>query len=289
MKQKYIYPDLAGNPKLDFGWFRVGGPGLANCMFVASRAYSLSKRLGLPMFQPSWAKFSIGPYLRREADKRHYFNLFRPLNGGGKNSEKVFLIRKEMTEEAQADHFLHDEHRVLHVVGLGRYFQDLSVEDTQEYFSQVISPSIYKGFDAEDFRQAVAVHVRMGDYSANQRIPLSWYERCIKNIAQLNPSIEFLLFSDGTEQELAPLLALPHVRRVFFGNALADMVAISRTRLVIASDSTFSAWGAYLGQCPIIFNRRHFDALYDTNSMKEFVVADANKIPDNILFEVNRQ
>ena len=83
MKQKYIYPDLAGNPRLDFGWFCLGGPGLANCMFVASRAYSLSKRLEVPMFQPSWAKFSIGPYLRHEADKRHYFNLFRSLNRGG--------------------------------------------------------------------------------------------------------------------------------------------------------------------------------------------------------------
>lgn len=36
MKSKYYYPVLSDK---DLGWFRIGGPGLANCMFFASNAY----------------------------------------------------------------------------------------------------------------------------------------------------------------------------------------------------------------------------------------------------------
>lgn len=34
--KKYYYPALSNR---DYGWFRVGGPGLANCMFFAANAY----------------------------------------------------------------------------------------------------------------------------------------------------------------------------------------------------------------------------------------------------------
>lgn len=36
MKSKYYYPVLSDK---DLGWFRIGGPGLANCMFFSVNAY----------------------------------------------------------------------------------------------------------------------------------------------------------------------------------------------------------------------------------------------------------
>lgn len=36
MGYTYYYPKLSNR---DYGWFRVGGPGLANCMFFAANAY----------------------------------------------------------------------------------------------------------------------------------------------------------------------------------------------------------------------------------------------------------
>ncbi len=56
-------------------------------------------------------------------------------------------------------------------------------------------------------------------------------------------------FSDGTDEELNDILALAGARRVFYGNALADIVAISRCGLLIGgSYSTFATWGAFFGQ-----------------------------------------
>lgn len=36
MSVTYYYPNLSNR---DYGWFRVGGPGLANCLFFAVNAY----------------------------------------------------------------------------------------------------------------------------------------------------------------------------------------------------------------------------------------------------------
>lgn len=74
------------------------------------------------------------------------------------------------------------------------------------------------------------------------------------------------------------LLSLPNVERCFFGNAFADMWAISKCKFVIASDSTFSAWGAFLGQLPILFSKRHFPPVYD-GRIPEAVLGTSHQIP----------
>ena len=40
-EKTYFYPVLSD---YDFGWFRLSGPGLANCMFVAAPALILRRR-----------------------------------------------------------------------------------------------------------------------------------------------------------------------------------------------------------------------------------------------------
>lgn len=61
------------------------------------------------------------------------------------------------------------------------------------------------------------------------------------------------------------------MERCFFGNAFADLWAISRCKFVIASDSTFSAWGAFLGQRTILFCKRHFPPLYNGDIPEEVI------------------
>ena len=63
----YSYPKLSN---LDYGWIRIGGPGLANCMFFAAKAYVYSRINKTEYIDPTWPKVSIGPCLRGEKDKR---------------------------------------------------------------------------------------------------------------------------------------------------------------------------------------------------------------------------
>ena len=59
MKSKYYYPVLSDK---DLGWFRIGGPGLANCMFFSVNAYiSACKHARGGFVAPTWRKFSLGP------------------------------------------------------------------------------------------------------------------------------------------------------------------------------------------------------------------------------------
>lgn len=263
---KYIYPQLSNH---DFGFIRFGGPGLANCMFVAARAYIESVKTELEFISPTWEKISIGPIIRHERDKRIYNNIFNKL--GIKGFKKFLLIN-------------FCKKNVKMISGLGNYFSDLNNDKNlvNSYFNKITPKESIKKIDNANLNDCVAVHVRLGDYNASLRVSIEWYKGIISTIRKYRPDQRFILFSDGTDEEVKPLTSIANVSRQFFGNAYADMLAISKCKLLIASDSTFSAWGAFLGNVPIIFNRRHFPAVYADNSI-ELVIGDKTEIPDVFL------
>ena len=164
--------------------------------------------------------------------------------------------------------------------GLENYFQDLNkdVPLVQEYFNKILKKETVAKVYEQRMKGMIAVHVRLGDYVPEMRVDISWYRGVIESIIKDYPQQKFALFSDGSDEELQSLLSLPNVERCFFGNAFADMWAISKCKFVIASDSTFSAWGAFLGQLPILFSKRHFPPVYD-GRIPEAVLGTSNHIP----------
>ena len=75
----YHYPLLS---KHDFLLFRLHGAGLANHLFPMYRAFQNSKETNGEFLFPPLVQLKIGTFIRREHDKRIYFNLFnhRTLN-----------------------------------------------------------------------------------------------------------------------------------------------------------------------------------------------------------------
>ena len=61
------------------------------------------------------------------------------------------------------------------------------------------------------------------------------------------------VFSDGTNAGLAKLLRLPRSRRITFGSSIADLFALSRANVMIASASPFSMWASYLGRMAVVW------------------------------------
>ena len=266
MIKKYSYPALS---ERDFGWFRVGGPGLANCLFFAAKAYIYAQSNDAEFIEPTWTKFSIGPWLRRERDKRAYVRLFS--NFGIRGLKKALLISPIKFRKTQ----------IVKFDSLGNYFGDLNGHHDliEEYFSKIILSETISRVNESELKNVVAVHVRLGDYLPHLRVDIKWYRGIIENILVINPNQEIVIFSDGTDEELKDLLEIPNVRRFFYGNAFADMWAISKSKLLIASDSTFSAWGAFIGRKPIIFSKRHFPPVYTDESL-EAVLGDETTIPE---------
>lgn len=263
----YSYPRLSSH---DLGWVRLSGPGLANCMFMASRCYIDSIEYKTLFISPTWRKISIGPLLRGERDKRAYSSLF--VDYGINGWKKVLLLLKWKICKKPFNTY----------DSINGYFMPLygKHEIVKQYFNTITRPETLSQLANTDFSNTIAVHVRLGDYSADRRVNISWYKGVIENIKKQKPNANFALFSDGTDEEVKALTDMENVERHFYGNAFADMTAISRCRLVIASDSTFSAWGAYLGKRPIIFSRRHFPPVYGKeDNVTELVLGDSVTIP----------
>jgi hypothetical protein len=122
------------------------------------------------------------------------------------------------------------------------------------------------------FSPDVAIHVRLGDFvyddpsRGNTRIDLGWYIGILNRLREHLGVNSVALFSDGTDEELAPLLSIEGVTRVTFGSSIADIIGLSCARIFIASGSTFSMWASYLGQMPTIWfpRRLHHPILKDS-------------------------
>jgi hypothetical protein len=152
-----------------------------------------------------------------------------------------------------------------------------------------------------DFRRSLSVHVRLGDFilpntahdldigksgQVCYRIPIDWYVSVVRTLRRgISGDLPVHLFSDGTDRELGPLLALPGCRRVAFGSSIADLLALSRASLLIASGSTFSMWASYLGRMPVIWYKGQLrQRLYYESPASEIEIALA-EIPSGSFLE----
>lgn len=256
-----IYPKL---PSKKYFIIRFMGSGLANCLFIYARAIILSNKYNAAIINPSWIQFNIGPYLRGEKDKRHYNGLFKSF--GIKNVKKQwFLLTKKMFSETSDPHTI--DKGIIRVDGLKNYFADLHFQSdvVKEHLLSIVNESAFNSY-GNISTKFVGIHIRLGDYDIDSRTSFEWYLK-IMDFIHLNcdSNIEFLVFSDGTADQLADIINYPNTKLVFFGSAIADILVLSKAQFIIASDSTFSAWGSYLGQVPILFQKRHFGRVLDNN------------------------
>lgn len=259
---KYIFPKLPAAKHTNL--IRIGGNGLANCLFVYAKAIALASKYKAKLIQPTWLNLSLGTYLRRENDKRHYANLF--LGTQEIKGLKRFCILEFSIKTTDVEKWK-DKGGVLQVEGIYDFFKPLLPYHSQikHHLLNNINPSLLVNINRFDFEKCAAVHVRLGDFPKDRRISLDWYVEKIKELDSRYS--KFLLFSDGKDDELQELLIMPKVERVFFGGAIQDIIAISRCEYCIGSNSSFSAWGCFIGQIPCIFKKLQFgQVLIDKSS-----------------------
>lgn len=268
---RYVYPRLPGRRVNPF--FRIGGNGLANSLFVFARALLLADDHGLQIIDPPWFNLRLATWLHGDKDKRHYAGIFRHAGIRGVRKAWILATGKQIQEDdfANAD-VPASIVRVSRIKGIG--FGPLVGRSrrVRELLQDAIRPDVLATVERFDFTDAVAVHVRRGDYPADWRTPIDWYAGCINRIRDIRPNVRFLLFSDGTREELAPLLSRRDVEPAFFGCAMADIWAISRCVALIGSCSTFSDWGAYLGQIPTVLPKPPQFGSFLENDAREIVV-----------------
>ncbi len=282
----YTYAKLSDK---DFLFFRVGGPGLGNLLFPWARSIIASEKYGYLPVWPTWPQLKMGTFLRGEKDKRSYTNLFNQNYGYVHGLDKLKLLTSTYTEKEHEEQLeavnasLKDKSmtpKVFVFTGMTDMFKPLISHNglIRKKLEQMANQSLLN-FDTSELGKTISVHIRMGDFAEynenkkgnavnNMRMPTSWYINVIKQINDsTNKNCSFNVFSDGSNDELGDILKIKNVRRQSYGTALSDMLAMSYTKALISSNSTFSLWAAYLGQLPVL-KYKHFSAggLADNNN-----------------------
>jgi hypothetical protein len=119
-----------------------------------------------------------------------------------------------------------------------------------------MTPAIAAGSELiAEAPQSVAVHVRRGDMvtdpdSARKfgSMPAAYYERAARYIAERRADCRFFVFSD--DPEWCRSLDLPGPVQVMSGatEPFEDLALISHCDHVVVPNSSFSWWGAWLGE-----------------------------------------
>ncbi|MCR5575738.1 MAG: hypothetical protein K6F56_01885 [Oscillospiraceae bacterium] len=257
----YIYPQFSD---FELPGVRLAGPGLGNLLFIYFGAWQAAKEHGYEMIWPTWFSVKPGAILRREKDLRFYGDLFRNRAGYVDGLQKQRLIRRRnaiRVNKKQFDFSAVGDGAVILYSAFQMRFGSLVpyAEEIRAEIVRNLSRKSARGLEG-DMSRCVNIHVRLGDFAVNQdalkagknntQIPVGWYAAIVLKLKELlGGDVVFNVFSDGTDEQLAELLRLEGVRRVFFGNSLADILALSRAPLMIASGSSFSMWARFLGQC----------------------------------------
>jgi hypothetical protein len=241
--------------------------GLGNRLMPWARACVYAQAHGLAMLAPQWSQLKIGPLLRGEKDLRLYHNLFQrhPQHIGGlkaawlKRSAAPLPEPEDLTQppapNGKSGVFVFSEERD-HFRRLNGWHEFLGRE------LQTITRRQWLDRAAAWGDIPIGMHIRRGDFRApadesqllqtgHLQVPLKWFGETVKAIRRaVGQNVRAVFTSDGTEEEMRELLEIENVERADTGSAIGDLLLLSKSRVFLASGSSFSAWASFLGQMP---------------------------------------
>ena len=258
---------------------------MGNMMLPWARCFLWCKDTGATMIAPAWRQLRIGQYLRRETDKRAYHRLWSS-QGYVRGFRRALLLASapRIPETQATDSRVTRSKTIVMFHGYETYFQEIrgrhaEIEREMRRVSRIALPSLTRTGTG-----TIGIHVRLGDFSIapgnvatapgrNWRLPLEWYVSALREIRKVcGVCAPARVFSDGKATELAPLLNEPAVSLVPQGPATYDLLLLAQCDVIIASGSTFSMWGSFLGQRPTLW--------YPGQRRQSVVDADIDLEPD---------
>lgn len=139
------------------------------------------------------------------------------------------------------------------------YFSDIADTIRKDFTFQGISEQNYSLAEKLQKENSVSVHIRRGDYllPENQKLfggicTLEYYQEAISLICNRVPSCRFYIFTNdpGWVKENFSFLDYQLVDWNTGADSYQDMYLMSQCRHHIIANSSFSWWGAWLGNAP---------------------------------------
>jgi len=238
--------------------------GLGNKLLVWARGAAFAEVNGLPHYTIGWSHLSPGTLLRGGRRRPLYGRSFR--GGIGAMAQAWRLLGPTVREPAIAS------------APPGTY-AFAAIPAWQDYFAGLREhrEAVRRRFFAA-YRHRVpaapepflALHVRLGDFrpaddrpfaeQGQTRTPTDYFvETATAMRAAVGRTIPIRVFSDGSDADLAELLALPACSRHLAATDAEELVAMSQAAAIVCSaSSTFSMWAGYLGDAVLIHHPQHF-------------------------------
>jgi hypothetical protein len=262
----YAYPRLSPN---DLLLCRVSGLGLGNLLFPWARCAVACRLSGWRMIAPQWWQYDIFALWQRDRSSRCYFGMLNPpgtaIRGLGRLWRLITIPRVHEPTWPELKVEEDGGSKIVDFSGIGSYFEKfLRHREIVRSELQSVVRSPHQGIKNLDFRNSIMVNVRLGDFTPpttaasavpqyNRRTSMEWYLGAIGELRRcLGANWPVLIISDGTDEQLVPLLSLKNTRRLDVKD-LAAMLTLSRAHVMVASGSTFTMWSSFLGGMPVLW------------------------------------
>jgi hypothetical protein len=255
------------------------GAGLGTRLFPWARCVLFAHANNIPMLAPQWVQPRIGPLLRGGIDIRAYHRqillagLFRQPPGavGGLARLRALLASARVEEPARIDEPYGGAgtgmRSIITFRGAGTLFECLNGRDQflLRTLREITKPRWLEFADSVG-SVPIGINVRLGndfrvarsdeDYQVMGALktPMTWFVDGLRWIRDtIGYAARALVVSDGTREQLKPLLDQGNVEFVRPGCAISDLLILVRSQVLLASGgSSFSAWASFLGQMPTI-------------------------------------
>lgn len=275
---KYTFVSLG---RLESIGIRLGGAGLGNILFPWACALIYAKEHNCKRIQTTWRNLKMGTFLRKERDKRMYFDLLTG-NDGIRGVKKFWL--------------LNFSNQVKYFTGMDDLFSPFKNEQAfiKQELIKIINPFHLEKVNKFNVN-SIGIHIRMGDFKDpgneqilrdgawNYRLPMKWYLNIIAKLRE-QTNLPIYVFSDTNDEDLQEILQSTNCTRASFGSAISDMIALSKCKVLVSSASTFSMWSSFLGQMPTIWFPGQFrQKLINDKSIFEGEIDYHEKLPNPII------
>ena len=270
----YHYPSLSDR---DFLLFRLYGAGLANHLFPMYRAFQNSKQTNGFFIFPPMIQLKIGPIIRREHDKRFYFNLFHRRSISELIKLKVFTSKNKF-HESNYDLLNKDIDGVIIYKGIKDlssnekyyFFKSFNHEFREDFVNMLMMRSKNKVRLSSELsiikKDDICVHIRRGDFP--DQVSDEWYIKSINFLIKEFPESKVRIFTDDVNSLGSSILSIKNISIDSSYNAWHAIIKMSAHGTIVSSTSTFALWAAFLGNQKIITNNSSNLSRFIDNSIK---------------------
>ncbi len=288
-----------------YGYPDIGRFGLGHSMLAWARCEVWCRKTGARMIGPRWLRPRIGPYLRRERDKREYFKLFTNDGYLGEPWRTLLLATAHKVPAGLNSSSVEASGNTVFV------FRNTVASNFENHFHEVRGhgPELHDAFRRITRKKYLpetpvapfwARHVRRGDFSHfnadrtgakthNQRLPIEWYRDSLMALRQaLGTDMQARIFSDGDDADLLPLLRLPRVQRAADAESVTHMLDMAQAAAIIGTGSNFNLWAAFFGQVPRITYPNQAIVTVNDDPTREACFRDGGLFPETFVKQIKR-